>query len=347
MLHEALQEQCRKARIPVDFTRAYWTPPLTPRLAYETERDQIEKVLGLKSLVSLTDHDTIEAPLLLRDTAETAQMPISLEWSVPFQGTIFHLGVHNLPSAQAQTIMDDMAAYTQSPNEARLLGLLALLDSFPDVLVVFNHPLWTQSCIGVHRDEHVLQRFLSSALQFLHAFEINAARSHKENRRVEELAARWNRPLVAGGDRHGCTASGAVNLTEAESFCEFVSEIRKDQHSHVLLMPQYTEPMSVRTTRTLLDVIRHYPHFPSGSRRWDDRVFHPGDDGSADRPISSLWKKPPAFVERVFSCLRLVESAVVQHAFRCLFPDSEGTDRHKDHSSILVATETVSTEAFL
>ncbi len=84
MLHEALEKQCRRSRIPVDFARAYWTPPLTPKLAYETEKNQIENTLGLKSLVSLTDHDNIEAPLLLRTERETAQTPISLEWSVPF-----------------------------------------------------------------------------------------------------------------------------------------------------------------------------------------------------------------------------------------------------------------------
>ena len=49
MLHEALEKQCRKSRIPVDFSRAYWTPPLTPKLAYETEKDQIENTLGLKA----------------------------------------------------------------------------------------------------------------------------------------------------------------------------------------------------------------------------------------------------------------------------------------------------------
>ena len=84
MLHEALEKQCRKSRIPVDFARAYWTPPLSPKLAYETEKDQIENTVGLKSLISLTDHDTIEAPLLLRTARETAQTPISLEWSVPY-----------------------------------------------------------------------------------------------------------------------------------------------------------------------------------------------------------------------------------------------------------------------
>ena len=83
--------------------------------------------------------------------------------------------------------MDDLAAYTRNPNERRLGELLAMLDAFPDVLVVFNHPLWTQTCVGVHRDGQVLDRFLSCAAQFLHAFEINATRSTRENNRVRRL----------------------------------------------------------------------------------------------------------------------------------------------------------------
>ncbi len=319
MLHAALQKQCNKARFPIDFTRAYWTPPLTPKLAYETEKNQIENTLGLKSLVSLTDHDNIEAPVLLRTERETAKTPISLEWSVPFSGTVFHLGVHNLPGGKAQAIVDDLAAYTLNPDQQRLCEVLAMLDAIPNVLVVFNHPLWTQTCVGVHRDERALERFLSCAAQFLHALEINATRSTKENTRVGELAEQWNRPLVSGGDRHGCAASGALNLTHAETFCEFVSEIRRERRSHVLLMPQYTEPVTVRTTRTLLDVIRNYPEFPVGSQRWDERVFHPDGTGGLDRPLSSLWKAPPAFVEQILSSIRLLENATVQRAMERVF----------------------------
>jgi hypothetical protein len=319
MLHQALEKQCQKSRIPVDFSRAYWTPPLTPKLAYETERDQIDNILGLDAMVSLTDHDNIEAGVFLRTMPDTAHAPISVEWSVPFAGTVFHLGIHNLPSRLAQTIMDDLAAYTRKPSDRRLGELLAMLNEFPGVLVVFNHPLWTQSCVGVQRGRDDLDRFLSCAVQFLHAFEINAARSAKENNRVKELVAQWERPLVSGGDRHGCEASGALNLTGAETFCEFVSEIRQEQRSHVLLMPQYTEPLSIRTTRTLLDVIRNYPEYPVGSRRWDDRVFHPDQNGGPDRPISALWKVAPAFLERILSCIRLLESVVVQRAVKRAF----------------------------
>jgi hypothetical protein len=345
MLHEALEKQCRKSRIPVDFSRAYWTPPLTPKLAYATEKDQIENTLGLRAIVSLTDHDNIEAPMWLRTVRETAYTPISLEWSVPFGGTIFHLGVHNLPGGRAQAIMDDLAVYTRKPSDRRLCELLAMLDGFPDVLVVFNHPLWTQSCVGVKRGSHDLDRFLTCAVQFLHAFEINATRSTRENNRVRELADRWQRLLVSGGDRHGCAASAALNLTGAETFCEFVSEIRKQQRSHVLLMPQYSEPVSIRTTRTLLDVIRNYPEYPKGSRRWDDRIFHPDENGGPDRPISALWKAPPAYVEQILSCVRLLESAAVQRAVARIFRPAAISEVPAKFSAELIPAEVVSTKA--
>src|ERR1700693_1940433 len=119
MLHAALEKKCKSCVVPVDFERAYWTPPLPPKLAYETEMNQIQNVVGLGSLVSLTDHDNIEAPTLLRTVEETAQIPLSLEWSVPFGGTIFHLGVHNLPSGSAPAIVSELDAFTRNPRDKR------------------------------------------------------------------------------------------------------------------------------------------------------------------------------------------------------------------------------------
>jgi hypothetical protein len=319
MLHAALEKQCQRSTIPVDFTKAYWTPPLSPMRAYETERNQIRDLLGLQSLVSLTDHDNIEAPTMLRAVAETAHIPVSLEWSIPFQETSFHIGVHNLPPAEAQSVVADLNACTDNPREERITELLAMLHQFPDVLLVFNHPLWNQSCTGEHRDGHVLERFLRQSNEFLHAFEFNATRSTGENKDVVKLADRWQRPIISGGDRHGCDPSGALNLTRCETFPEFVDEIRREQRSHVLVMPQCTEPALIRTIRTLLDVIREYPDNPEGSQRWDNRIFHPNAVGGEDRPISALWKAPPAYVERTFTFIRVLENATVQRILRRMF----------------------------
>ena len=44
----------------VDFSRAFFRPPLTPASAFQLERKQVAG-LDLRPLVSLTDHDSIEA----------------------------------------------------------------------------------------------------------------------------------------------------------------------------------------------------------------------------------------------------------------------------------------------
>ena len=55
---------------------------------------------ALQPLVSITDHDDIEAPQLLRTVASARHIPVSVEWTTPFgSDQSFHLGIHNLPSA--------------------------------------------------------------------------------------------------------------------------------------------------------------------------------------------------------------------------------------------------------
>src|SRR5208283_2862722 len=38
-------------QITIDYSASYWTPPLTPRLAFDLESGQIEKALNLQPLV--------------------------------------------------------------------------------------------------------------------------------------------------------------------------------------------------------------------------------------------------------------------------------------------------------
>lgn len=324
VLDWALKHKCSQAHSPVDFNRAYWTPPLTAERAFELEKNQIENVLGRASIVSLTDHDNIDAPLLLQATLGMESTPISLEWSVPFEGTIFHFGVHNLPPSQAQGIMADLAAHTKNPSAQQFKDLSGMLNQLPGALIVFNHPLWDLCGFGPQRHAHVLNQFLDQNMNFFHAFELNGMRNWKENRAVTRIAEQRELPIISGGDRHGCEPSAVLNLTSAATFAEFAEEIRVEQRSHVLFMPQYAEPMGIRRAQVLLDVIREYPDYPRGSRRWDDRVFHPDGTGDEIQPLSALWGTPPVFLERIFSTVRMWEDSGVRRTMkRVLMADAE------------------------
>ena len=321
LLRWALAQQDKKAQressIPMNLYKAYWTPPLPPLEAFNVERKQIEDGLGMQSMISLTDHDTIEAPLLLRVVPEARRIPVSLEWSIPFEQTVFHLGVHNLPTAEAEIWVQRMLKYAEQPHPYQLWELLSALCRIPQVLLVFNHPLWDLPKIGRANHHRALQSLLKRANVFLHAFELGGLRTAKENLAVIELAKAYDRPVIAGGDRHGCEPSALLNLTNASSFSEFVQEIRHG-HSHVLAMPQYSGCTALRVYHTLLDVIRHYPDHPLGSRKWDERVFHPDTHG-VQRPMNTLWTKPPGFVTHTLNVLRMGETGPVQRTLQFAF----------------------------
>ena len=321
-LRTALAYQERRAQtmssIRVDFWKAYWTPPLPPLAAFRLERKQIENKLDLASLISLTDHDNIEAPMLLRVVPEARHIPVSVEWSVPFRDTVLHLGVHNLPSARAESVMAQFAVFTGNPAERSLPDLLSSLHDNPDILIVLNHPMWDLAGIGRARHAHTVSGFLADLGMFIHAFELGGLRGWEENQAVLELAEGWNQTVIAGGDRHGCEPSGVLNLTNADCFTDFVHQVRKERRTHVLFMPQYGEPHKMRIAQTLLDVVCEYPDFPVGSRRWDERTFHP-DDAGVIRPLAALWDKPPAFIDAVFAGVRLMEFEPVKRAMQRAF----------------------------
>jgi len=323
-----------------DYLRSYWTPPLTPRLAFELERDQIENALQIAGLVSLTDHDDIAAPLLLRTVASARHIPVSVEWSVPYANesalpggkpTAFHLGLHNLPSATASNWIARLNAFTETPVAARRAGLLgeilAELDAIPSVLIVFNHPLWDLYRIGAAAHEVLVNDFLALHGQFVHALELNGLRNWAENRAVRALAAQWNQLVISGGDRHGIEPNANINLTHAASFNEFVHEVRRDRISNVLFMPQYKQPWKHRILNSTLDAIRNYPHFPEGSRRWDERVFAPNAHGEL-RPLAQLWNggdadgRTPIYLSVVLGAVRLLGRAPVSGSLRLAWNDS-------------------------
>lgn len=307
----------KAASITPDLWNAYWTPPLPPLEAFTVERKQIEENLGMQNLISLTDHDSIQAPLLLRVVPEARRIPVSLEWSVPFAGTVFHVGVHNLPTAEATVWVDRMAAFTARPDPREMRDLMAALSRIPQTLLVFNHPLWDLPCVGKERHKQAVREMLTTGGEFLHAFELGGLRTWAENRDVIEMARAFGRPFIAGGDRHGCEPSALLNMTNAASFSEFVEEVRCG-HSHVLAMPQYAECTNLRVYHTVLDVIRHYPDHPIGAREWDERVYHPDTQG-VHRPLCMLWDGPPKFIPAIFSVLRMGEAVPVRRALQFAF----------------------------
>src|SRR5690242_15726797 len=73
----------------VDFSRAYWRGPMDAHSAHDLEKRQIER-LDLPAIVSLTDHDNIDAALHLRSEQIVCDTPVSVEWTVPFEQTFFH-----------------------------------------------------------------------------------------------------------------------------------------------------------------------------------------------------------------------------------------------------------------
>jgi hypothetical protein len=326
--------------IQPDYLRAYWTPPLNPKMAFELERDQIEKKLDLRSLVSLTDHDDISAPLLLRNLGEARHIPVSVEWSVPYANesalpgckpTAFHLGIHNLPSASSSEWITRLNTFTDTPIAERspsLLGqFLAELHEIPAVLIVFNHPLWDLYRIGADAHEVLVNDFLAQHGQYLHALELNGLRHWTENDAVKTLARQWNQITISGGDRHGIEPNANINLTNAASFSEFVHEVRADRISNVLFMPQYKQPWKHRILQSTIDAIRNYPHFPEGSRRWDERVFAPNSQGEI-RKLSELWNggEPdgytPIYLSFVIAAVRLLGRAPLSGSLRLAWNDA-------------------------
>ncbi|HVZ16883.1 MAG TPA: hypothetical protein VG897_07195 [Terriglobales bacterium] len=319
------QQEKRCKKVPANFALAYWTPPLAPRAAYELERDQIKQKLGLKSLVSITDHDNIEAPLMLRLLPETRHIPISVEWSVPYGSTEVHLGIHNLPSSSAKRWMAAMAAYTEQPKDENITDLIAGLHDIKDLLIVLNHPLWDLYAVGQEAHLVSLEKFLRKHNRFMHGFELSGMRGWDENHRVVDLANSWNQTLVSGGDRHGCEPNAALNLTNANTFDEFVYEIRHERRSNLLFMPQYQQSLSMRMLHTVNDVVRYMPDHPLGAN-WDDRTFHPGPQGDI-RPLSQIWDKTPGFIQAVFAIFGIFDAEPVKTTTQFLWGGSKNAFR--------------------
>jgi hypothetical protein len=296
-------------RAGVDFARAYWTPPLTPASALDLEREQIGG-LSLRPIVSLTDHDNLEAGLALQVTADRRRVPLSVEWTVPYEHSIFHLGIHNLP----RQWMAAMAAYTQAPERTRLAELLSALAAIPETLIVLNHPFWMEEGVSEAAHRPALARLLGECGGWIHALEMNGTRPWRENADTLALAGAHSRPVVSGGDRHAREPAACLNLTNAAGFAEFAAEVRAGE-STVVFLPHYRESMAMRILEASWDILRPYPEYP-GRERWTDRIFYRGEDGVA-RPLAAIWDRGAPWMARAAAAtLELAATTQLRQAVR-------------------------------
>jgi hypothetical protein len=309
LAHAALQRieewHRREHGKPIPFERAFWRLPLNPQAAHDLEAAQIRNLLGLCPLVSLTDHDSLAACAELHTLG--IQVPYSLEWTVPYHGTVFHIGVHNLPPERARGLEAAVAAATAAPVSGRVAELLAEMHAMPEVLLVLNHPF---SCEGfVERAAHVrlLMQFLGEFGGWIHALELNGLQPKVNNINTIRLAAERDVPVISGGDRQCCEPNANLNLTNAGSFVEFVREIRVERCSFVLFLPQYRDPVSARYVEFIWHAVRSYPEF-AGRARWVDRVFFQRESGEIVT-CGSLWPNGgPAVIRGFISVIGFLAS---------------------------------------
>jgi hypothetical protein len=301
---DAEVERRRGTDEELNFSKGWWHPPISPRALFDSETAQIDARLGLRSIVSLTDHDEIAGGLELQQWFASDRAPVSFEWTVPFGRGFFHLGVHGLPVASAGAWFSRLGSFTTGPVREPLIGILGdLIDA--GVLIVFNHPLWDLAAVGGGTHAISLREFLDRYQWRLHAVEINGYRSWRENGGVRRLSAERGLPLISGGDRHGLAPNAVLNLTHAKTFAEFTAEVR-DGVSHLVVMPEYDDPLAARVIASVADVLgpqrkRHR------TERWMDRVSC--ESAGTVRPLTYHWPDGgPLLVRAAVGTFRIVSA---------------------------------------
>ena len=293
--------------------RMWWTSPWSPGQALRIEGS--DRGTGLKALVSISDHDNIEAPLQLQMIADNRDAPISVEWTTPFEKTYFHIGVHNMHPRWAVEMMQRMADRTAHPDRAGLREIFHELASHPDVLIIFNHPYWDQPWLGAEYHDKAMRAFIAEYKPYLHALEINGLRSWTENRKVLKLARQLGMPLISGGDRHGREPNATLNLTNAATFAEFVEEVRGGARSPILVMPQFHDPLVLRVIQSMADILADHPEHANGKVRWSERVYRHCEDDTI-KPFTEFFENgEPYAMRRVINGAHLLTSPRLRPAW--------------------------------
>lgn len=220
----------------LSYADVIYNPPYTPEALYAMESDAV-KSLGFGGVhFAITDHDEFQGNMELRRNRPDLKprLAISEEVSMWYHGHLFHLGVSGLPEQGIDETHRRIQDAAQAERHDELFEILAGAGA----LVVLNHPLvyWGRG------PQIPVEDLLTRYGWAIHALEVNGMRRQAENDRVLELARRWKKPVVGGGDSHLLVASSVICVTKAGSFEDFIAEV-KDGHSVPLIKREYFAPL--------------------------------------------------------------------------------------------------------
>lgn len=309
----------------LDFSRTSWRPPLTPSGVIASELEQAVGRFDRPALTSVTDHDTVDGQTMTRRREFSDAAPISFEWTVYAEAACFHLGVHNLPAADAADVLRECAEVTRRRDAGRLVEALAWLREMPAVLVVLNHPFSDGQGIGAQQPA-TLRGWLDRHAHFIDALEINGYRDWSENGDVIHLAEACRLPVVAGGDRHARAPNAVLNLSRARTFAEYVAMLRTGRGNTVVVMPEYREHRVARVLEAIAEVLRTDGTLAVG-RRWIYRVFHDTDE-HGDLPVAHYWDgREPWWLRGLVGAMCFIGSPSMRAARRLVLAPEQGAAR--------------------
>jgi hypothetical protein len=136
------------------------------------------------------------------------------------------------------------------------------------------------------------------------------------------MARDINYPVVSGGDRHGREPNAVLNLTNAATFAEFVSELREGGASEIVIMPQYREPFNLRVLQVVWDILRNDRGMAGEESRWTERVFFELVDG-VPMPLSQCWEYEPTELRLMTGFTRALEARPLRAVLRLAFAGEE------------------------
>jgi len=253
-----LQESFGLGDVPnLNYAEITFNPPYSPEDVYHMEATAASR-WGFDGVhLAITDHDEFAGGLALRRNRPDLndRAAVSEELSLWFEGHLFHLGILHLPEGGAEETHIQIQAAARGKRYDELFEIL----SASGCLVILNHPLvaWAPGAETIPVTD-----LLSRYGWAIHALEVNGMRPREENDRVLELAQKWRKPVVGGGDSHLLVASSMLSLSSAATFQDFIAEV-KDGHAMPFVMPEYFAPIKWKLFLRVLFFISRYRQIAS------------------------------------------------------------------------------------